>query len=168
MIESNFPKPENNTKEIFPDIAKELIAMGIEDQQMITDVQQKPLSERKWGEQHEQHFLRVKQIISEIGWPTVAKVGISASNTAWLLVQHMDEHLDFQKECLSLMQTEGASNSEIAYLTDRIRVNSGQPQLYGTQYYPNEQGKMVLRPIENEEKLLERRKELGLDINNAS
>lgn len=48
---------------------------------------------------------RLKQIIAEYGWPTASMVGKKASYSAWLLAQHADLDLDFQKSCLQKMRT---------------------------------------------------------------
>ena len=109
---------------------------------------------------------RMKQIVSNMGWPTISKVGAEISNDAWLLVQHADHDVTFQKKCLDLMkqQPEGeVSKRNIAYLEDRIRVNEGQPQLYGTQFRNEEGAPYGPRPIENPEHVNDRRKEMGME-----
>ncbi|PCI18997.1 hypothetical protein COB64_04490 [Candidatus Wolfebacteria bacterium] len=47
---------------------------------------------------------RMKEIIDEYGWPTKSMVGWHAANKAWLLVQHADHDVEFQKKCLKLMK----------------------------------------------------------------
>ena len=82
----------------------------------------------------ERNTRRMRTIVSEIGWPTVSKVGTQAEHMAWLLVQHA-EH-EFQKECLALMEREPPHEvcpQHVAYLEDRVRVREGRPQRYGTQ-----------------------------------
>ena len=56
-----------------------------------------------------------------------------ASHDAWLLAQHADHHVTLQRRCLDAMRQAGAEASLIAYLTDRVLLNEGQPQIYGTQ-----------------------------------
>ncbi len=110
---------------------------------------------------------RMKQIIHDIGWPTISKVGAEISNDAWLLVQHADHDVTFQKKCLDLMkqQSEGeVSKRNIAYLEDRIRVNEGQPQLYGTQFRNEEGTPYGPCPIEDPEHVNDRRKEMGMEL----
>ena len=53
--------------------------------------------------------------------------------------------------------------TNIAYLIDRVAVNFGQPQVYGTQFFTNENGKVVPRPIAVIENIEERRKEMELE-----
>jgi hypothetical protein len=83
------------------------------------------------------HTKKLKEIVNRYGWPTVSLVGPSASNAAWLLVQHADHDIEFQEKCLLLMKSvsEGeVRKPNIAYLEDRVRVARGEPQLYGTQF----------------------------------
>lgn len=80
---------------------------------------------------------RMKEILSERGWPGEALVGADGSRAAWVLVQHADHDLPFQKRALELLGAaveEGrASGRDLAFLTDRVRKHEGRPQLYGTQ-----------------------------------
>ena len=50
-----------------------------------------------------------------------------------------------------------------AYLEDRVRVNSSQSQIFGTQFYKDEKGNFVPRPIEDIDRLEERRRISGLE-----
>lgn len=84
--------------------------------------------------------LWLKKTVERYGWPTRSQVGTEASHAAWLLVQHADHDPEFQRRCLDLMLAAAdneVSKQEIAYLTDRIRMNAGQPQVYGSQYIPD-------------------------------
>ena len=53
------------------------------------------------------------------------------------------------------------SPQDIAYLTDRILTGTGKKQRYGTQGVLKD-GKFVLYPIEDEQHVDDRRKEIGL------
>ena len=55
-----------------------------------------------------------------------------------------------------------ASRAHLAYLEDRVRVNADQPQLYGTQFTVTD-GELGPSPIEDRERLDERRAEAGLE-----
>lgn len=157
MFENELTNFKKN-KEQFPEIRDELLHMREEDQQMIEEA--KKMEEKKWGENHAKHLVRIKEIVNQIGWPTISKVGEDGSYSAWLIVQHADEDGEFQKSCLALMQGEKEGEvlkENIAYLIDRIRVNNNEPTLYGTQELNGE-----LRPIENIEGLADRRVSMGL------
>ena len=108
---------------------------------------------------------RMKEIVAQIGWPAASKFGRHTAHLAWLLVQHADQDVDFQRECLRLMREapEGeVSRADVAYLEDRVRVHEGRPQLYGTQFHTDERGELVPRPIEDPGRLDERRAAAGL------
>jgi hypothetical protein len=106
------------------------------------------------------NYLWLKGIVDKEGWLYGDKLGVDGENYAWLIVQHCPD-LEFQKKCLRLIEklplTE-KRKGHIAYLTDRILVNEGRKQVYGTQF---NFGKPF--PIENEESLDERRKQMGLE-----
>lgn len=107
---------------------------------------------------------RLRAIVSEHGWPTRSLVGADGAKAAWLLVQHADLAPDFQRRCLELMQAapEGeVARDHIAYLTDRVAVNSGQPQVYGTQFH-SVGGKLVPRPIRDPQAVDARRANMNL------
>lgn len=80
---------------------------------------------------------RLKEIIAASGWPTDDLVGPLAASAAWLVAQHADHDVPFQQAALALLVAaadEGqASRGDVAYLTDRVAVNTGRPQTYGTQ-----------------------------------
>ena len=61
-----------------------------------------------------------------------------------------------------IRRIEAADPTELAYLVDRVAVNSDQPQVYGTQVGGCEGGKAVPRPIADEEGVHERRERIGL------
>ncbi|OGN07089.1 MAG: hypothetical protein A2669_02280 [Candidatus Yanofskybacteria bacterium RIFCSPHIGHO2_01_FULL_48_25b] len=109
---------------------------------------------------------RMREIVEKIRWPTISKVGESVSNMAWLLVQHADHDVEFQKMALELMKAVApgdVSKRNIAYLEDRVRVNADQPQLYGTQFSGETRETYEPKPIEDPERVDERRKEMGME-----
>jgi hypothetical protein len=111
------------------------------------------------------HTARMKEIVQQFGWPGKSLAGSDGATAAWLLVQHADADPKFQRHCLELMKAAAAkgevSMHDIAYLTDRVLVNEGQKQVYGTQF-TLKHGELAPRPIEDEANLDKRRKEAGL------
>ncbi|PRD48524.1 DUF6624 domain-containing protein [Sphingobacterium haloxyli] len=65
------------------------------------------------------------------------EVGKEGSNHFWLLVQHCDHDPKFQKQVLKEMEIQVKKNNadpkNYAYLFDRVQVNAGKKQLFGTQ-----------------------------------
>ena len=55
-----------------------------------------------------------------------------------------------------------ASPAHLAYLEDRVRVNAGERQLYGTQFTVTD-GRFGPHPIDDPQRLDERRAEAGLE-----
>jgi hypothetical protein len=107
---------------------------------------------------------RMKEIVKQIGWPTLSLVGEEVSSDAWLLVQHADHDVAFQMRCLELMKAADEGDVEkhdIAYLEDRIRVNQGRGQIYGTQFRQENQ-QHIPQPIEDEMNVDVRRAEMGM------
>ena len=110
------------------------------------------------------HVNTLKSVIQMIGWPSPEKVGTQASHASWLIALQADFDRDFQKQALSLILSQKNSDpTELAFLTDRLRVLDGQKQVYGTQYEVSKDGNIVPLPIEDFDKLDERRAGLGLD-----
>lgn len=110
------------------------------------------------------HTSRMRAIVEKYGWPGRSLVGDDGSHAAWVLVQHAD--IDFMAQCLSLMERAVAGGQAFAkdyvYLLDRVRMQQGKPQIYGTQFTIAADGQLLLHPIENAEAVDERRKAVGL------
>jgi len=81
--------------------------------------------------------LELKQIVQEKGWPTIALVGIKASNAAMLILTHTADHA-WQRQLLpqleQLADTGKIDASSVAILIDKELVSEGKLQRYGTQF----------------------------------
>ncbi|MDR2836823.1 MAG: hypothetical protein LBV69_11665 [Bacteroidales bacterium] len=100
------------------------------------------------------NLAKLKELIALYGFPTWKLVGWEGVIYAWLIAQHAP--LEFQEWFLEYYkQAVEENNAEIkynAYLTDRIRLKNGIPQLYGTQGINYQ-----LRAIDNIDNLNDRR-----------
>lgn len=137
-----------------------LVSMHQKDQEM----RKKHLEEHvPWDDALDQkNSEELKKIIAEIGWPGKSKVGSNASLAAWVIVQHADHDVAFQKNCLELMRQEpDVQKSDIAFLTDRIMIKEQAYQLYGTQLR-KVNGKYESWPIINPEQIIHRRIEMEI------
>lgn len=100
-------------------------------------------------------------------WPSITEVGKDGAHAAWIIVQHADQDRVFQRECLTRMRNMYDTTPreinvvDLAYLTDRVRVATGKPQLYGTQVMIRD-GQFKPVEIEKPEELDVRRESLGL------
>lgn len=146
------------------ELQAEILAMQAEDQ-IVRAGDLLKIDANKVAEIDQKHNPRLKEIISEFGWPGLQLVGLKGSSGMWLLVQHQDADLEFQKTCLSLLKEavdkQDAQYRDYAYLLDRVRMNEGSLQVYGTQWIEKE-GKFSLYPIEDRVQLDLRRQEAGL------
>lgn len=107
----------------------------------------------------------LKKVVEAGGWPGASRVGPDGAHAAWLLVQHADADRPFQKTCLDLLRPAVAAGEadgqDLAYLTDRVLVGEGKPQVYGTQLKTVD-GKLVPSEIGDAAGVDERRKAVGL------
>lgn len=141
-------------------VRKKIVAMGTIDQKArVKGVVDKKIDKK--------NTLCLKNIIKKYGWPDNSLVGEDASVFAWLIAQHADFDVKFQEECLRYIKDcslKGTFDKKfIPYLEDRIRVNKGQSQIYGTQFYRNRYGRMTHRPIKDKKLLNKRRSVFGLE-----
>lgn len=113
------------------------------------------------------NYFVLRKIIQTFGFPAWDCVGKTGAHKFWLLVQHQDSHVEFQKEVLHLMELELVKNKvspvDYAYLVDRVKVNSGELQVYGTQFDLNaERSTHIPRPVVDPANLNVRREKMGL------
>jgi len=108
----------------------------------------------------------LEAIIDQVGWPGHALVGEDGAHAAWLLAQHADLNPAFQQRCLELLlravERGEASPADLAHLTDRVLLASGEPQLYGTQVAVHE-GRYVPVRLRDPDTVDARRAAAGLD-----
>lgn len=114
------------------------------------------------------NYFILKTIIAAFGFPTQERIGKSGANKFWLLIQHQDKHLAFQKEVLLLMEQAWlkgkASSVDYAYLVDRVKVNSGELQVYGTQFdLSADRSTHIPKPVIDPANLNARRAKMGMD-----
>jgi hypothetical protein len=137
---------------------RSLIAKGLSD----------PVAGKQVAEVDAANTKRLKEIVKAGGWPKRSIVGDEAARAAWLLVQHAEAETLFQESALRLMERLLAKEEvfalDVAYLTDRVRVNQGRPQVYGTQ---TEGRSCVWRllAVEKPDELDKRRLSVGLSTN---
>ncbi len=109
----------------------------------------------------------VRDVIAGHGWPGQSLVGADGAHAAWLLAQHADADPVFQRQCLDLLaaavEAGEATVIELAYLTDRVLLHEGQPQVYGTQLTRDASGRMVPCDLRDPDGLDERRAAVGLE-----
>lgn len=113
------------------------------------------------------NYFELKSILDTFGFPGFNLVGEDYSNSFWNIIQHQDNNLEFQKFALDKMKKEvdrnNASKLYFAYLIDRVKINSGEEQIYGTQMQLNSDSTSYEpKPVIDQENLDKRRAEVGL------
>ncbi len=105
------------------------------------------------------HHKWLKSFIQKYGYPNVRLVGKRGMHDFWLLIQHQDDNLKLQEDCLAHCNFE---QKDKAFLTDRVLLAQGKKQIYGTQFHRDTKGQLVPRPIRNKAGLDARRRSVGL------
>ena len=109
--------------------------------------------------------LIVDSLLNQYGWLSHNVVGRSGSTTLWLVIQHsplpkQEYYLPIMKKAV---EENKASKGNYAYLLDRVLMQQGKKQLYGSQYTIDPKtGEAVLWDIEDPENLNIRRAEMKL------
>ncbi len=114
------------------------------------------------------NLIQVKKIVTQNGWPKISDIGKEGQNNLWLIVQHADQDVLFQKEALSEMEkligTKELNMENYAFLYDRVQCNLNYKQLYGTQVIWSKNGEASgFRPMTREDLANERREKMGLE-----
>ena len=151
--------------------AKEIIELKIADLKLRDELVRSGQLFEGYNEEmeslHNKNAEALNEIIEQIGYPTISKIGAEANEAAWLVIQHSIGKPEFMKKCAALLEKavtdEQADAKHLAYLTDRIAVLEGKPQLYGTQFDWDANGKLSASPLDDFEKVNQRRKTLGLN-----
>ncbi len=161
-IKENFLKLNGGLKE--PKLAYDLlVAFGL-DQQIrlyLTKIRQDKAAKQDARRIDSATLVFIKQVVKKYGFPGINMVGKDAYEGAFILCQHADNDLAFQKGILKdlerLVRTGDAKKEDVAYLTDRIMVKEKGVQLYGTQF-----NNWKLYPIIDSANVDKRRAEMGL------
>ncbi|GEO05083.1 hypothetical protein AAE02nite_27470 [Adhaeribacter aerolatus] len=81
---------------------------------------------------------QLKEIFAKYGFPTRKMVGEDAMQGIFFIIQHADADKEWQQAQLPKVENAvkkgDMDGQRYAYLYDRIKINSGEKQLYGTQF----------------------------------
>ncbi|WDF65288.1 DUF6624 domain-containing protein [Flavobacterium sp. KACC 22763] len=144
IVQKAYLKEQEYEKTLqFPELRKQIIAMGIEDQKIryakiqTSDPAQLNELQQKINELDFKNLSAAKEILRTNGWPKISQIGKDGAHNFWLIVQHSDQDIFFQKKALEEMEklkgTEELEIENYAFLYDRVQCNLNYKQLYGTQ-----------------------------------
>lgn len=146
---------------IVDSVREDLRLRRIEDQRVRTDAGGDP-SEMQRVDSDNTEFLRT--LIGELGWIDATRFGAEASDAAFLLVQHSGD-LRLMRTALPHIEADvragRLSGQNYALLFDRLQLNLGYLQRYGSQI-GGATGELMLMPCEDIARIDERRAELGM------
>ncbi|WP_040279460.1 DUF6624 domain-containing protein [Psychroserpens damuponensis] len=155
-------------------LADELSKMAELDQvaAYIPQGKHKELSENSWNTFKDSvfttHEKRLQEIFNTHGFTGYDLVGKEGATNFWLMVQHSDHNPEFQTKVLKQMKIEIENNnadpSDYGLLVDRVLLNTGKAQVYGTQVtYNMNTGQAYPKPLSDSINVNERRKSIHLE-----
>jgi hypothetical protein len=110
------------------------------------------------------NLVKVKAIIAEHGWMGPDKIGAQPYSALFLVIQHSDQQT--REEFLPMIRVAAkrgdALARDLALLEDRVALEQGKKQLYGSQVGSDASGKMYILPLEDPDNVDKRRQSVGL------
>lgn len=112
--------------------------------------------------------IRIQAIFEEYGYPGYDLIGEAGASNFWVMVQHSDHMPEFQKAVLEKMKVEvdagNADSRDYGLLVDRVKLNTGEPQVYGTQVdYNFDLAQAFPMNLAEPETVNDRRRSIGLE-----
>ncbi len=157
-------------------LAKELFRLGIRDQAFYYQIE---IVEKDYPESqliyqaiwelkikiNKENISSLEEIVAQYGWPKIAEVTTAGTQSAFFIIQHATD-IEKQKKFLPIMKDAANKGeielSNIAYLTDRINLREGRPQLYGTQLDINADGTFNTESLFEPEYVNQRRQKMNM------
>ena len=135
------------------------------DQNALKDFKKGKISPRELANINAKNVQIVKEIISQIGFPTIKRTSYKAYKAAVLVVLHSEDITFINQSVKHLQDAEPLTieRRDIAYLVDKARVIQNMSQLYGTQYVIDVNRKITFISIQKPDELEKRRAELGME-----
>jgi len=115
-----------------------------------------------------ENLQKVTALLDKYGWLPYSKVGQMAGDAQFLVIQHA--HLKMMQKYLPMMKKMAAqgeaSTYNVALMEDRVLMNLGKKQLYGSQTKSlfkkgQTKGRLFIWPIEDVQNVNKRRKAMG-------
>lgn len=148
-------------------LQSELVQMRAADQKIINDQKKAQDHNGLPDSMQQSHRTRLWQIFRTYGYPDYDLVDTTGADAFWLLVQHQDMDTILQKTVLEAMQEKvkqgKASKLYVALLTDRVLINTGHAQVYGTQMRLGKNGEHEPKPIAHPAEVDSLRRSVGLE-----
>ncbi|MGY3091230.1 hypothetical protein ACVWYF_004296 [Hymenobacter sp. UYAg731] len=168
------PATAQTSPVLYPALSKMLDSLAFADQRPMQEMMRGQTADstkkRLVAEQYvnfARHQPVLESIVRKYGYPGIRQVGETSAKNFFLLVQHADAHPAFQQQVLTMMaaevQRKNVDNRSFAYLTDRVALNSGQPQTYGSQVEYKADGQPTPRNLLDPANVDKRRASIGME-----
>jgi hypothetical protein len=111
------------------------------------------------------NLVKVKAIIAEHGWMGPDKIGAQPYSALFLVIHHSDQKTreEFLPMIRIAVRRGDALARDLALLEDRVALEQGKKQLYGSQVDSDASGKMYyVLPLEDPDNVDKRRQSVGL------
>lgn len=148
-------------------LQRELAERRVRDQAVRTGFSGSPTPAQieEMGRVDEENTAWLAERIAAIGWIDVTRFGADAAGAAFLIVQHSGD-LPLMMAALPAIERDvrehGLDGQNYALLWDRLQVNLGRKQRYGSQLGIDANGRHVVVAIEERDGVDARRKELRM------
>tara|TARA_R110000765_G_scaffold7655_1_gene24968 strand:- start:193 stop:828 length:636 start_codon:yes stop_codon:yes gene_type:complete len=176
MLGCKHKTPESNEVSFNQDLADELQTMSVIDQIAANNAfppsNYSSLSQEEWevfkDSVYRTNQKRAKEIFDTYGFVGFDLAGKEGSKNFWLIVQHSDHNPKFQNEVLEKMKVQvdikNAESRKYGLLVDRMNLNTGKAQIYGTQVtYNMNTGQAYPKKLADSTNVNKRRKSIGLE-----
>ena len=112
------------------------------------------------------NLLKVTKLLDKYGWLSAQDVGEKGNSALFLVIQHADRKTweKYVPVMRDAVKRKHANAADLAKLEDRLALEQGKKQLYGTQLGRDKTtNRYYVFPIEDPDHLDARRIEMGLD-----
>ncbi|MFT5926568.1 MAG: hypothetical protein ACI9WL_001317 [Rubritalea sp.] len=106
----------------------------------------------------------VEQVLEKCGMPNTATAGEKGMSAIWLVIQHAsaEKRTQYFPQLLEASKQGDLERQDIALMQDRMLMDSGKPQLYGSQILMNQDGTYELHELKDPSTVDSRRAMMGM------
>ena len=122
-------------------------------------------TEQKFNQKDSLNYLAIQKYLDQNGYPEISKVGRRQSRAVGYIILHHFDSLTFERylPVVKNLCMEGEAEWDVfAKMTDKLCITKGEPQVYGTQYDRDSNGRTILYKIDDIDQVNYRRMRIGL------
>ncbi len=157
-----------HTQVIYEEIRDQLVKLAIDDQSARKNLPKQATSKqlKELEKEDQKRTAEMMDLLKVCGTPSAENIGLDGSRAVWVLSIHTD--VSTMKKIHKIFQSlykkgkGGVFYWGIPFLVDRIRVEEGKKQLYGTQYHFDKKNTLRNFPILKPQLVNQRRAEYDL------